>query len=315
MVDRYGRNLSNYDLIQEFLEEVLQYQSSSNLDEIVISVKNAEVNFKNDIKGPSTLISTVNRSRDFKTEPARWNLRKQIVKELFENIRVPNDEDIRLGIGGAIPASGIKYDKQLYTIIGLPASGKSSIANMIADNFGAVILDSDFAKRKLPEFYTSPAGASLVHQESDFLIFTRESIDLVDGFKPLAEKCISASCNLVIPRIGHDAKNTFEISQTFKLLGYTTHLILVCLDRRKATIRALERFLQTKRYVPLSLIFDGYGNDPILTYYRLKSNFESQPNNYDTFAKISTDKDHYGEELTLMQCDDQSPAIIFKKQI
>ena len=51
--------------------------------------------------------------------------------------------------------------------------------------------------------------------------------------------------------------------------GYAIFLILVELDRLKATRRAFKRFLNTGRYVPLSLIFDSYANDPTLTYLKI----------------------------------------------
>jgi len=51
-------------------------------------------------------------------------------------------------------------------------------------------------------------------------------------------------------------------------------LVVVSLDRQEACARALERYIKTRRYVPLSLIFDVYGNEPILTYYRIRDDTE-----------------------------------------
>jgi hypothetical protein len=53
-------------------------------------------------------------------------------------------------------------------------------------------------------------------------------------------------------------------------MNYEIHLTLVAVNRREATIRALHRFDQTKRYVPLGYIFDHVANDPLLSYYLLK---------------------------------------------
>ena len=51
-------------------------------------------------------------------------------------------------------------------------------------------------------------------------------------------------------------------------LGYAIYLVLIELDRFKATQRAFNRYVTTKRYVSLAMIFDVFSNDPILSYYR-----------------------------------------------
>ena len=43
--------------------------------------------------------------------------------------------------------------------------------------------------------------------------------------------------------------------------------------------------MKSGRYVPLTMIFDGYGNDPIITYYRLKQKYHDI---FDGFMQIST---------------------------
>ena len=71
----------------------------------------------------------------------------------------------------------------------LPASGKSTIANSIADLYGAYIIDSDFAKRKIPEF-GHEFGASIVHEESSIITFGSRKPKYNDEFS-LYEFCVA----------------------------------------------------------------------------------------------------------------------------
>ena len=311
MIHPYSRQLDNIDLIQHFLSVVLKYENADD-DTLLRKIKSGEAELKNYNDSSATLISTNHRDRKYLKETERWSLRKQIVKELIEQKREVEDEDLCLGKGGSLPNTDIKKEKQAFIIIGLPASGKSTIANKVADNFGALILDSDYAKRKLPEFKDNPAGASLVHDESDVLIFGYEKKDKPDDFVSLIEICNSNDYNIVIPKIGHDHKSINNLAKILKtVFGYTIHLILVSLDRRKATKRAVDRFLKYGRYVPLSLIFDGYGNDPTLSFYRLKDNILIDKSYIDTFGKLSTDVEK-GRGPLVIYADETSPVCIFK---
>lgn len=193
--------------------------------------------------------------------------------------RLDDDDDIVLGKGGAKPVGGIRAEKRAFYVIGPPASGKSSISSTIADLFGAYILDSDYAKRKLPEYADQLSGASLVHEESDGLVFHRVKGNLL-------AYCIKNGFNIVIPKIGHRYEGVVEFCEALREHGYSVCLISVDLDRMKATQRAYSRYRKTQRYVPLSLVFDGYGNDPTLNYFKIKQRCS---NLFAGFAQISTD--------------------------
>lgn len=206
-----------------------------------------------------------------------------------------------------MPRAPKQLNKQAFLLTGLPASGKSTIATKFADNFGAVILDSDFAKRKLPEYSDSPAGAALVHEESDVIIFGDDSNP---SFSPLIQKCYNDGTNIVIPKIGHNYKSLETFAMNLSILGYEVHLTLVSLDRRIATVRAIDRYLRTDRYVPLSLIFDGYSNEPVLSYYRLKNNTYSNSDVFKSFGKISTDVE-MGQKPRVIFTDKENPATLF----
>ncbi len=311
MTHPYSRKLDNIDLISHFLTVVINYNNAED-DNLLRKIKIGEADLKNYDNSSSTLNSTHHRDRKYLSETDRWKLRKQIVKELIELRREKDDEDLILGKGGALPNCEIKSEKQAIIIIGLPASGKSTIANKIADSYGGVILDSDFAKRKLPEFKDNPAGASLVHDESDILIFGYDKKDRPDDFSSLIEICNSQKHNIIIPKIGHDHRSINKMAKALKQnFGYTVHLVLVSLDRKKATKRAVDRFKKYGRYVPLSLIFDGYGNDPILSFYRLKHNIYIEEAFIDTFGKLSTDVEKDNDPIVIYK-ENNNPVSIFQ---
>lgn len=310
MIHQYSRKLDNLDLIEHFLSAALNYENSNDT-RLLTKIKSGEAELKNYDDSSSTLKNTTHRDRKYVANNDRWNLRKQIVYELTNLKREDEDENITLGQGGAIPNSEIKKNRKAIILIGLPASGKSSIADTLADEFGAIILDSDYAKRKLPEFKDNPAGASLVHDESSVLTFGYSDNDKPNDFKSLFEICCDNSCNIIIPKIGYNAKSINDFAKGLKTFDYTVDLVLVSLDRKKSTIRAVNRFNKTGRYVPLSLIFDGYGNDPILTFYRLKDNIYGDDVSIDTFGKISTDV-NIGENPIVLYADEKSPACLFQ---
>lgn len=210
------------------------------------------------------------RDAAFRDEDKRWELRRNIIDELWTKKRLSDDEKIVKGKGGALPKGAVKSDRQAFILIGLPASGKSSIAAGIAGDYGAIIVDSDYAKRKLPEYNDHLYAASIVHEESSQITF---------GFKPnnpqnlksLYELCIENGSNIVVPRIGQNPSSIINLVMALnKANNYEVHLVLVSLSKRLSTIRAVYRYAATGRYVPLGLIFDGYGNDPSHCYYYLR---------------------------------------------
>lgn len=307
----FSRRLDDNDLIEHFLTKVLEFHPE-NLDDVIQKIKEGEIQIIHYPEEDCTLRSTKHRKRIFASITVRWGLRKQVVKELFSMKRLEEDDEIVLGIGGALSTSETKSEKKAVVIIGLPASGKSGVANGIADNLGAIMLDSDFAKRKLPEFKDGPGSASLVHEESDMLIFGTDMIEFPTGFKPLFQLALESEMNLVIPKIGHSLKGVNQLGRTLKSFGYETHLVCVNLDRKKATIRAIGRFMKTGRYVPLGLIFDGYANDPLNTYFLMKDGIDMDKAPFDSFGLISTDVDK-GEPLRILQASSNSPILNLEK--
>ncbi|MBL1264929.1 zeta toxin family protein [Methylomicrobium sp. RS1] len=277
MSNNYARPLNDNDLAFNFLTEVLDLQESE-ADELSQHVMKAE-RLLEGMKLKSTLESMENRRPLYKSNEKRVNLRRQIFDELINYERLDDDEKIMLGKGGAKPNTPLQTDREAIIVTGLPASGKSSIASKLADFFGAYVIDSDFAKRKIPEF-GHEFGASIVHEESSLVTFGLSGYE--DEYN-IYEFCIAKGYNMIIPKIGGNCSSLREIRDTLIGKEYKVHLVLVSLDRQESCKRALYRYINTKRYVPLGLIFDGYGNEPILAYYRVRDDEK-----WSSVGKLST---------------------------
>lgn len=235
-------------------------------------------NKNEEVFSTNTLVSDKHRSAPYKDEKSRKKLRKTIIKDCMEKTII-DDEHFRLGNGGLLPDKvPLKNDKMIFFIIGSPASGKSSIAKIFAEKYGAFMLDSDLIKRKIPEFSIPLYGASLVHKESNEIL------------KEIFNTQISLGTNIVYQLVGaeydefiYDKEKRAFINKGFhemvnkiaKEFHYDIVVVLPELDREIATRRALKRFIETKRYVPLPKILDDYSNNATRTFYKMHC-FEPQ---------------------------------------
>lgn len=229
-------------------------------------------------------------SRDalYRDEHDRDKLRKQIVAEMLTERRLDDDEQVKLGKGGAMPHSSVVgSQRKAFYVMGLPALGKSSICGTLCDMYGAFLLDSDLVKRKLPEFFQK-SGATLVHEESS--VITMGGVFNGVPFTSIMDECFLNGYNICLPKIGSVLKDIVRLFKILRFCGYSIYVILVSLDRKEATKRAFKRYESTNRYIPLSMIFDGYANDPILCYYRLRKYVEDKGHKYvDEMIALSTD--------------------------
>lgn len=280
----YDRILSDFRHVGYFVKNVLRIGDTDdfcgyNCETVITRVASAEKQLK-EIVGHDTLSSVDNRLPRYATDESRKLLRKEVFNDLITRTRIDNDDDISMGNGGILPQTPLLNRKEAFIIIGLPASGKSGVASALSDKFGAMILDPDYAKRKIPEF-GCPFGATLVHEESSLIIFGDQNSKEQNVLLYAVQK----GYNIVVPKIGSDSGRIQQFANDLRKIGYTVHLVLVRLDRAKAVARACKRFLDTGRYVPLSLIFDVYGNNPTITYYDLKRTRR----NFKSFTMISSD--------------------------
>lgn len=277
----YTRKFIDQDQAEAFLNNLsLDHRK---FPQILSKIAVAEQSLKGFDASLSTLVSTNYRNRDCSDDKDRWDLRRQIISELLTLPRLENDDKIILGEGGALPNCGIRNEKKAYIIIGLPTSGKSTISNIIAEEYGSIILDSDFAKRKLPEYPYYPAGATILHDESDAIVngFVENPYEVLSVY----EHSLLNHYNLIIPKVGHRVEGIRDLASVLVEAEYEVHLILVSLKREESAKRAVERLDKTSRYIPLGLIFDGYANNPLLTYYILRVKFNDL---FTSFGAIST---------------------------
>lgn len=159
---------------------------------------------------------------------------------------------------GAVSFSGeIRREKRLDIVIGLPASGKSSaLVEPISELYESRVIDSDEAKKLLPEF-NNGWGAGVVHKESQ-LISDRQ-----------LSAALKAGENITYPRVGGDSSELLNIISTAKKLGYSVYVHYNELDRNKALGRLLNRFLETGRYIKPELV-TKYGSGISNTYEQAK---------------------------------------------
>lgn len=297
------RPLYNDYFVEPFVEGVLDIHDDEEKAEAIKKIVAAERSICDSIEG-STWNSDLNRDFRWRKNSKREELRKRIVTELFEQERVDNDDEITLGYGGAKPSSAVRNEKKAILVIGPPASGKSTISNILAEHYGAYIIDSDYAKRKLPEYNNSIGGASYVHDESSHL--TQDtSID------SLLTRCIKCGANIVLPKIGDNENSLCSFAKKLSGINYRVYLVSIDLDRRKATRRAYDRFVITGRYVPLGVIFDKFSNQPTLNYFRIKQRCYEI---FDGYAQVSTDVS-IGESAITIEIDgmDELSSIVWRR--
>jgi hypothetical protein len=270
MCASFQRRIDSPESCGHFLVNVLGLEDGADATE-ALALEISDLEALNDRKREETTLSHAQfRAKKYRSDAARERLRRQVVDELYTQKRPAHDDDIRLGIGGALPRTTPKQEHQAWLVIGPPAAGKSRVCGPLADKTGSIILDADYAKRKLPE-YQNGKGASLVHDESSALIFggTKSGGRFTPGIDPaLGALAMKDRLNLVIPRVGDSIEGVRSYRDSLASRGYGVHLVLVALDRCKTTRRALARYQSPeKRYVPLAHVFDDVGNEPLLVYF------------------------------------------------
>ena len=217
-------------------------------------------------KQSNTFDAKENRVEEYRADAQREILRLKIAKDCLSKARLP-EENINEDEGGMLPNTALKKKSQFYLVIGLPASGKSSISEKLADMTGSVYLDADIVKRKIPEFKVDTRGASLVHLESNYILRPSSDFGKIPDYNIMIN-CFQNKCNIVYNMIGDDFEWLKEMILMVKEKDYDVHLLLVELDRLKCVQRAYNRFKEKSRYISLPLIFDVYANNPTISFYK-----------------------------------------------
>ncbi|MDP3131193.1 MAG: zeta toxin family protein [Bacillota bacterium] len=281
------RPLGDYDTIGRFLEHFSDIPARTvafdriqkrmgNIEELLVGIEKKQ-----------TLDQMTHRCSSAKSETDRMALRKRVVDELYEFPRPTSEKEILLGTGGARPQTALLNNMMAIIVIGLPGSGKSTVSDYLSDKFGAIMLDPDMAKRKLPEFEDNDVGADLTHDESKTLIFG-DSHMLGES---LLQKCLLHRDSVVIQKIGDERNSFHHLAEAFFSAGYRVHLVLVRANRETVIRRIIKRFQTTGRYVPLGMVYDKFSNNPTITYYDALEELWGHESPYESFLMIRND-DH-----------------------
>lgn len=126
---------------------------------------------------------------------------------------------------------------QATIFTGAPASGKSTVADPHARAMRARIIDSDEAKKVIPEFGKGE-GVSAVHEESGYLI------------DHVYDRATSRGDNIVIPTVGGSAAKIDARVRDLQSRGYTVKVALVDTAPETAWERMAGRWVTTGRLIP-----------------------------------------------------------------
>lgn len=181
--------------------------------------------------------------------PERQALREKVAEELY-------------GDGAAVK------DRDATLILGPPAAGKSAIADPIVKKMGALLIDPDEAKKRLPEF-DDGMGSNATHLESAAV---QEAI---------LATAVNQGDNIVIPMTGKTPGSTEAIVKQLKDAGYKVRVVLMTLPIKTAAKRAAERYAKHGRLVNIPFVL-SVGDKPNGTYEALvKSGLADEHMRYD----------------------------------
>ena len=168
----------------------------------------------------------------------------------------------------------LKKDYKMELVLGLPASGKSSmVTDPDSEANGAFILDPDAIKELIPEFIeTSGAAADAVHFES--MDITAEAI------KAFTEGDMKGT-NVIYPLVAADYDELMkDYIKPFEAAGYEVTVKYVDVPFNQSFGRNIARELETGRVINSSVLL-YFGDKPLEVYNKLKTEKNSKGNPYD----------------------------------
>lgn len=145
-------------------------------------------------------------------------------------------------------AGTVKAGHEYHLMFGLPASGKSTIADRLSQAAQARIMDSDYVKEQIPEF-DGGWGAAAVHKESKKVM----SVAMIQA--------LSSGANVIVPRIGTPPDEMLHMLKQARSQGYKCYAHYVDLSPEKAMGRLIGRYLSTGRYIPPEIAASKSGPD------------------------------------------------------
>ncbi|NCW68600.1 MAG: hypothetical protein EBV86_08520, partial [Marivivens sp.] len=159
-------------------------------------------------------------------------------------------------MGLEVPDAPVLFDRKATILIGPPAAGKSTLANPIAIEQRAAIIDSDEIKKVMPE-YQGGIGAMAVHEESSEI--AKGLLNTVKDF----------GLNMVIPKVGENPASIRKLQQQLKDAGYEVKLVNMEVAYEEARRRMFGRFVDKGRLINPDYV-RMVGDNPTSTYYTLK---------------------------------------------
>ena len=175
-----------------------------------------------------------------------------------DRINTPERQALRRKIADDLYGNGAaKKEGKVWLVLGVPASGKSTISDPLVEREGAVLIDSDEAKKILPEF-SNGLLASAVHEESSEIATN------------VMERAIINRDNIVWPLVGKTRSSIEEKIRKFKNAGYGVNLVYVDLPIEKAIERTKARFRETGRLVSPHYL-ESVGLKPRENYDKIKA--------------------------------------------
>ena len=230
----YVRELKTQEQVASFLRNIVEINcSEQEFQKYVQLIYTYETEFRT-AYNKQTLYSKEFRNPQYSDDLLRDKLANLILQDLLSLPIVDNENNISLGNGGSLPINlRPERERQAYYIIGLPASGKSCVANVLSTMYSACVIDLDIAERKLPE-YKQIYGPCVTHSEANRIVFGtgRKGFDT-----PLLDICINQGWNIVIPKIGNKFEVINNLATVLHENNYSTHLLLTEIDRKTSVKR------------------------------------------------------------------------------
>lgn len=133
--------------------------------------------------------------------------------------------------------------KKAFILLGLPGSGKSTIATPLSQEEGAFIVDADEFKKRIPEFQKDHRMVTAVH---------KESVDLADRFM---DDLANEDYNMIIGKVGGSFEGIEYILDTLGSKGYDIQIIYNDVPMEETLRRSIERYKsgETDRLVPFEV--------------------------------------------------------------
>lgn len=158
-------------------------------------------------------------------------------------IETPERNTMREEIAANLYGSGAKNKgRRADIIIGLSASGKSTLANRLADQHGSLVIDTDKAAKLLPE-HNNGNGDIQVHREASRI-----------AQRNVLGKAVKNGDNFVLPTLGRYPEKLKNILDELKANGYSVHLHHVQIPVEVAQSRTVARYLKGDQMTDYRLI-------------------------------------------------------------